>query len=178
MNDIRPVLKQLFEAYPNNKVTDGTVLMYLRLLQDIPVHELQTVVEQAVASCKFLPTIAELRDTWHSLTRTLGQQSAAEAWADVEQQIRAVGYIGSPEFENPTTAAVVRSMGWRNICASEQPWVERAQFMRMYDQWVTRNANIQRLLPQAREFAAERQPGLRQLGDVIRALPEWKVAEE
>lgn len=168
----------LMESYPNNNATERTIASYVRLTQDIPLDELQQAIDQCVAACKFLPTIAEIREQWHSLTRTLGQQSAAEAWADVEQQIRAVGYIGSPEFDNPTTEAVVRSMGWRNLCASEQPWVERAQFMRMYDQWQARNANVQRLLPQAREFAAERQPGLRQLGDVIRALPEWKVAEE
>lgn len=177
MADIRPVLKQLFEAYPNNKASEGTVAMYYRLLQDIPPDDLQMAVDQCIASSRFLPTIAELRETWHSLTRTLGQQSAAEAWADVEQQIRETGYIGSPQFDNPTTAAVVKSMGWRNICASEQPYVERAQFMRMYDQWVQRNANVQRLLPQAREFAEQRQPGLRRLGDVMKALPEWKVAD-
>lgn len=99
---------------------------------------------------------------------------AAEAWADVEAQILATGYIGSPQFANPITAAVVRSMGWRNLCASEQPWVERAQFMRMYDQRMQRSANLQRLLPQAAEFAAQRQPGLRQISDTVRAaLPQW-----
>lgn len=173
------MILMLMEAYHNNNATDGTVANYVRLTQDIPLPELQQAIDQCMASCKFLPTIAEIRDTWHSLTRTLGQQSAAEAWADVEAQIRAVGYIGSPQFESPTTAAVVRSMGWRNLCASEEPYVERAQFMRMYDQYMTRNANVQRLLPQAREFAEQRQPGLRRLGDVMqRALPEWKVGEE
>jgi hypothetical protein len=146
--------------------------MYLRLLQDIPADELQVVIDQSVAGYKFLPTIAELRETWHSLTHGLGQQSSAEAWADVEAEIRHTGYIGSPQFENATTAAVVRSMGWRNLCASEQPAVERAQFMRMYDQWVSRNANVQRLLPQAASFAAERQPELQRLSEIVhRALP-------
>lgn len=173
MNNIQPVLKQLFEAYPNNRVTDGTVAMYLRLLQDIPAHELQTVVDQSVATCKFLPTVAELRDTWHALTRTLGTQSAAEAWGDVQRQIRAVGYIGKPEFENEITAWVVRSIGWLELCASDKPAVDRAQFMRMYDQHVERNEGMGRLLPHAAQFAAERQPGLRQLGTLLPlALPE------
>ena len=46
------VLKQLFAAYPNTQVPDGTVAIYMRLLQDIPLDELQVVVDQCIAQCK------------------------------------------------------------------------------------------------------------------------------
>lgn len=150
---ITPIIRQLFSTYPNTQVTVQTVAQYDRLLSDIPPDELQTVVDQAIAECKFLPTIAELRERWHNLTRGLGQPSPAEGWDEVMRQVRAVGYIGTPEFANPITARVVKAMGWRELCASENVVADRAHFMRMYEQLQARTEQLQKLLPQSVDMA-------------------------
>lgn len=162
------VLKQLFAAYPNTQVPDGTVAIYLRLLQDIPADELQTVVDQCIASCKFLPTVAEVREQWHNLTRNISQMGGAEAWGLVQAEIRRTGSWGAPRFENERIAKVVRSMGWLEICQSDKPAVDRAQFMRIYDSIAEREEEIHKLLPQSKELAAVR--GLIPIGDTLRAL--------
>lgn len=162
------VLKQLFSAYPNTEVGEGTVAIYIRLLGDIPVEELQAVVDQCIADCKFLPTVAEVRDHWRNLTRTLGELSGAEAWGLVQAEIRSIGSWGSPRFESAKVQRVVDMMGWLNICQSENLAVDRAQFMRIFDTLADREDRIGKLLPQARALAAER--GLVPIGDSLRAL--------
>lgn len=155
MSDTR-VLRQLFSAYANAQVTVETIAVYDRLLSDIPAADLQTVIDQCIADCKFLPTVAEIRERWHMLIRTIGIASAAEAWGEVQAEIRRVGYVGTPYFANSITAQVVKQLGWRDLCASENVVADRAHFMRMYDQMVERSEQAQKLLPQAKEMAQER----------------------
>lgn len=68
------LLKQLAAAYPSATMTVEAIAVYLRALSTIPVDELQAVVDQAVATHKFLPTIAELK----SLRKTMFTMTAAE----------------------------------------------------------------------------------------------------
>lgn len=151
-NDIRFILKQLAAGFSNGQMSDETVAVYARLLQDIPPADLQTVVDQCLAECKFLPTIAEIRERYIALTKSLGALSAAEAWGLVTGQIRAIGSWGAPEFDDPLTARVVEMMGWRELCQSENQMADRAQFMRMYQEIRDRHDRIDNLLPQARRM--------------------------
>lgn len=160
MDEMEFVLSQLFSAYANAKIDEGTVAVYLRLLRDIPPAELQTVVDQCVAECKFLPTVAEIRERYHALTRTLGNMTATDAWGMVKSEIRRVGSWGTPTFDDPVVAKVVRNMGWNELCMSESPeGVDRAQFERMYNETINRNEQVSKLLPQSRELAEKRITG-------------------
>lgn len=154
------IIRQLLSAYPNSQATVETVAVYDRLLSDIPPGDLQTVVDQCLATCKFLPTIAEIRDRWHALTRTLCQPTATDGWDEVQREIRRVGYIGTPYFANAITARVVKAMNWRDLCASENVIADRAHFMRMYEQLAERGEQVQRLLPQALAMAERHNGGL------------------
>lgn len=149
----RGVLKQLFSAYPNTQATEETVAMYVRLLGDIPEHELQVVVDQAVATSKFLPTIAELRDMRHSLAAA-GRLTWVDGWEMVQREIRRIGSYGTPHFDDDLTAQVVRTMGWRELCASENQVADRAQFRDMYQALATRADTTQKLLPHVRTAVA------------------------
>jgi hypothetical protein len=151
MNDILPIIRQLFSAYPHAQAEDGTIVVYVRLLRDISPSDLQAVVDQAIAECKFLPTVAEIRERYHLLTRTLGQLSASEAWGLVVKAFRSSGRMVAARdiFEGPTLRAV-EIMGWRTLCDSEDQMADRAHFMKIYDQLVSREDQMQKLLPQAR----------------------------
>lgn len=168
MRDIQGILKQLFSAYPNTQVTPETVAVYLRLLGDIAPTDLQVIVDQAVATCKFLPTVAELRDMRHSM-EAMGELSWGEAWEDVQREMRRIGSYGVPAFRTELTAAVVRSMGWKVLCASENPQTDRAQFRDIYNAMQVRQGNVKKLLPQAREWS-ERNGGLAPLGEMVKRI--------
>lgn len=67
------------------------------------------------------------------------QKTAAEAWADV---LKAIGNVGSycmPSFDDIPTQRAVEAIGWKDICFSENIGVERAHFMRAYDEIVKRD---------------------------------------
>lgn len=150
VSDIRPILKQLFAAYANTQVTPELVAVYTRILSNIPPDDLQVVVDQCIAECKFMPTVAEIRERYTALTRSLAALSAAEAWGLVTGEIRRIGSWGAPQFDDPLTARVVEMMGWRELCQSENQMADRAQFMRMYQEIRDRHDRIDNLLPQAR----------------------------
>lgn len=152
MNHIGPILKQLFAAYPNAQVAPETVAVYLRLLADIAPEDLQVVVDQAIATCKFLPTVAELRDMQHAL-RSAGSLTWGEAWERVQLAMREVGSYGTPRFRDELTQRVVTSIGWRNLCASENPVADRAQFRDMYTALAQRQTDNHKLLPAARDWS-------------------------
>lgn len=167
MSDTK-ILRQLFSAYANAQVTVETIAVYDRLLSDIPPADLQTVVDQAIAECKFLPTVAELRERYHALTRTLGHITATDAWGQVKAEIRRIGSWGTPKFDDPVIAKVVRNMGWLELCMSESPeGVDRAQFERAYNEIVNRGEAMQKLLPHARDMAERHIGGLQHISGYL-----------
>jgi len=168
LSGIQGILKQLFSAYPNTQVTPETVAVYLRLLADFAPADLQVIVDQAVATCKFLPTVAELRDMRHAM-EAMGELSWGEAWEDVQKEMRRIGSYGVPQFRTELTAAVVRSMGWKTLCASENPQTDRAQFRDIYNAMQTRQGGVRKLLPQAREWS-ERNGGLAPIGETVKRI--------
>jgi len=159
------VLRQLFAAFPNTEASTETVAMYVKLLGDIPPLDLQVIVDQAVSTARFLPTIGELREMHHNL-RHIGQLSWVEAWGAVGAEMRRIGSYGVPHFEDELTARVVKMMGWRTLCASEQPSIDRAQFRDMYTALASREEREQKLLPHTREWA-ERNGGLLPLRNLL-----------
>lgn len=160
IEEIGFVLGQLFSAYAHAKIDEGLSAVYIRLLADIPPGDLQATVDQCIAECKFLPTVAEIRERYHALTRTMGQLTASDAWGQVKAEIRRIGSWGVPEFSDPIIAKVVRNMGWNELCMSESPeGVDRAQFERAYNETLNRGEQVQKLLPQAREMAERRITG-------------------
>lgn len=153
------ILEQLFACYPNTEVGKQTTAMYVRLLSDIPPDELQTVVDQAVATCRFLPTIAELRDMRHNLAN-MGRLTWADAWDNVQREIRRIGSYSTPHFDDELTARCVHAMGWKALCASENAATDRAQFRDMYNAMAGRAESEQKLLPQARQLAVRASGGM------------------
>ena len=174
MNETELMLSKLFASYPNTKVGEMTVITYAERLQRIPVGELRTVIDQCLEECKYLPTIAELFERWHLITRRIDVPTAAEAWGSVTNAIRGVGLWGIPKFKDPLVEHMVALMGWEYLCRSEDQMADRAHFLKMYDSIVQRNEQIQRLTPEARHLAEER-TGLKPIGDnVAKALPEYQ----
>ena len=81
-------------------------------------------------------------------------------------EMRRIGSYGVPQFRSDLTAQVVRSMGWKTLCASENPQTDRAQFRDMWNALAARQERTDKLLPGVREWAAQNgSPAL--LGDLV-----------
>lgn len=160
---IHSELRRMLAAYPQHstKLRDDQIAdmadVWQEDLADLDDNLLVAACRNHRERSQWLPSIAEIRASAVSLMRQASPsaQTASEAWLDVKEAIRAVGYMRTPDFTNPATAAVVRRMGWRELCLSEDPeGVLRAQFERFYDAEIGRMERTVQQSPSVREFIA------------------------
>lgn len=181
MNDIESILAKLFSMYPNVEVSEGMVLGYIDRLQNIPFRELQAVVNQCIDECKFLPTVADIKEKHRNMHSAVSPDLAAQGWLSVQKAMRdPATYSPTPEgpmpkFRDPIVAKAVEALGWHNLRMSENAMADRAQFLKFYQMFAGSEAGEQRLSPefkQLRDTSQEREGfgGLRQIGTVLNGV--------
>lgn len=126
-------------AYPSDMGQDRMDL-YVNMLGDIQPDLLASAVNYCINHCRFLPSVAELRDTANRATNLTNgdtdENSTATAWGRVQKAIAAVGYTGRPDFsDDPILADVVDHLGWKEICMTptDDTAILRAQFRKAYE---------------------------------------------
>lgn len=62
------------------------------------------------------------------------RRHGGDAWGDVLREIGATGRYREPRFADAVTATVVRRLGWRELCDSDNAVADRARFVQLYDQ--------------------------------------------
>lgn len=137
-------------AFPNMQVTEATVKLWHELLGDLDFNLAIAATKKLILESSYPPTIADIRKRAAEIM-TPQEIDAAEAWGEVERAIRKYGYYCESEAlesMSPQVARVVRYIGWREICLSEEPGVVRGQFLKMYQQ-VSEREQKMRLLPQS-----------------------------
>jgi hypothetical protein len=131
----------------------ATLQLYYQLLRDVPIEQLRQAVLRHVSSCKWFPTVAELRTAATALQQ-IPMQSAVEAWGEVMACMAKSAYycfedhVREPHFANPITERLVQSLGWRTLCLSENGIADRARFLDAYDQLAARDQHERALPPQ------------------------------
>lgn len=110
---------------------------YVMMLSDIPPQILEAAVKKLIMTNKFLPSIAEIRETAYGIKGTVSGTAApdeSEAWGEVVKAIQSVGYYGKPKFSHEAITAAVNNIGWQDICMTTYDGMNtlRAQFRRVY----------------------------------------------
>lgn len=123
-------------AFKGN-LDDARMRLYVEMLSDIPPQILEVAVKKLIMTNKFLPSIAEIRETAYGIKGTISGTAApdeSEAWGEVIKAIRSVGYYGKPKFSHEAIAAAVSNIGWQDICMTPNDGMNtlRAQFRRAY----------------------------------------------
>ena len=133
-------------AYPNFAKESGaeqmaqTGALYWELLHDLPLDNLKAAVLRHTSASKWFPTIAELREAAAALVQ-LPQRSGLDAWGDVVNAMADTRYYTGytdgcheyPVFDDPITQSLVKSLGWVDLCRSENPIADRARFIDAYN---------------------------------------------
>lgn len=115
--------------------------LWFRQLQDIDYNIAELVLNKWVATNKWSPSIADIREQAAAIT-TQTAKDWGDAWQEVLKAVRAYGmYAESEALESldDTTRQVVKRLGFNNICMSENISVERANFRMIYEQIESRN---------------------------------------
>ena len=131
---IAAALRTYFPRY-NMFPNEEAMSLWYQELQDVPAEVLGTALRKWVATNKWPPSIAELRESCAEVVK--GKvPDWGEAWAQVTRAIRRYGYARpeeAMESMQPTTRAAVERIGWTAICESENPETIRAQFRQVYE---------------------------------------------
>ena len=149
---INSFIELLANAYPQSSIGKHTEEIYQRMLSDIPPDVLKAATLQHIATSKYFPSIAELREIAFALSSEVSQMPTPfEAWEEVVSQIRRTGFYGKPVFSNKLIARAVDCLDWQVLCSSENSIADRAHFVRVYEQLLEREVNESKMLPEARE---------------------------
>lgn len=144
------VLCEIFDK----QISPIVIRAYFQALKPYPVEEVESVISQAIVSCKFFPRPVELIQLIAGNPEDLADRAEVEA----SKVLRAVKYEGaykSIQFGDPVTAAVIQQGfgGWIRLCedlkASEEKWF-RKDFCQIYGayarQGVTYNGHLAGLI--------------------------------
>lgn len=152
-------------AYPNYcreqsaETLAQTLRLYWQLLADIPIERLKTAALRHISASKFFPAVSELRNAAVDLVQAPAQ-TAMEAWGEVLSAMGEARYYifedhyETPEFDNPITNRLVRSMGWKELCRSDNAIADRARFTQAYEQLVERQRS-EAVFPEALQAGAQ-----------------------
>jgi hypothetical protein len=118
----------LAAAYPKEPMTEPQVALYEACLAAYPTADVRSAVLSHIQQSPWFPKISDLV----ALLVEGDTVDADQAWAEVQHQIRTVGYYGQPTWSHPAIAQTVHTLGWDTLCTSTNPEADRAHFLRFY----------------------------------------------
>lgn len=164
-NRFNNLMKGLKEAYPNfNMISSKEGLeMWYRMLSDIPYEQLSIAVQKHIATNKYPPSIAEIREHATSPENIIDW---SEGWGYV---LKALAYYGSYrvgeameylKHKDILTFRVIRRLNFLELCKSEDLNIDRANFRMAYEN--------------ERKYDRERKAIPQHINDAIEKLAESK----
>ena len=156
--------------YPKENILPNKEAMQLwyRELHDIPFPVAEAALRKWVSTNKWSPSIAEIREMAAGIKN--GEiPDWGEGWEEVQRAIRKYGMYnvkGAMDSFTPLTRQAVERLGFRNICVSENPMAERANFRQCYEILVKREQTNQQIaLPLQEAIKQIQERGLMMLED-------------
>lgn len=121
---------------PNDKAME----LWFRQLQDIPYPIAEAALNKWVATQKWSPSIAEIRETAAAISS--GElMDWGEAWESAIGAVRRYGYYRQSEALaslDDLTRRTVQRLGYTELCMSENITADRANFRMIYEQLANR----------------------------------------
>jgi hypothetical protein len=123
-------------AFPAWRVKDETIEMWHRMLQDLDGEIVTEVAMNWIATEERNPTIAGIRRKCAEVTSNLSP-TAFEAWREVNEGLDDHGrefYRNGNRWSHPLIEDAVKSVGFSALCFSATIGVERAHFLKAYNE--------------------------------------------
>ena len=134
------VVAALQTAYPTKGFLDSkaAISLWYQMLQDIPMQQVEDAAKRYIMEEHFPPTIADIRK------RCFTQQAAAlpdweQGWAEWLTAMHKYGYQREDEAIeslSPITKEVVKCLGWKNLCHSQNLEGDRIAFREVHGRYV------------------------------------------
>lgn len=127
--DAFKLVMMLGAAFPQRELGEPTIELYVDFLVDLEHDAAARAVQELIATRTWLPTIGEIRA---AVATQSGPPVVELAWEEVCREIVVTGSYQRPKFSHPLIARAVATIGWRALCHSTTPGLERKSFMDIY----------------------------------------------
>jgi hypothetical protein len=129
------ILKAAFPA-SKSEFTLDVVDTWFALMQDLADDDYLRGITQCARSCKYLPSVADIREAALGTGQANADAQAMLAWQMVKSALKSVGYMQSVDFggDEAIHHAVKSLGGWVAMCSSaedEERFI-RPQFLKAY----------------------------------------------
>lgn len=123
--------------YPKENLlpNEQAMQLWFNQLSDIPYKVAEVTLNKWVATNKWSPSIADIREQATGLTQGEAKEWG-EAWQDVLRAIRLYGSyeeLKALDSLDEITRKTVKHLGYRNLCFSENIQNDRANFRMIYE---------------------------------------------
>lgn len=133
------------------KQAEDKIALWAEMFRDIPLDLVKLAVKKLILqnTTPFAPKISDIMNSIADLT--FCEIDSSEAWGQV---VHAINYYGSYREADAissmseTTQKVVKRLGFRNLCFSENHVADRAHFIKLYDV-VNKRERENKLLPES-----------------------------
>ena len=161
-------LKTYYSKEQNLLPNQQAMELWYRELQDIPFPVAEAALRKWVNTNKWSPSIAEIREITVGIV-----EGDALTWGESwERAVNAIRRFGSYrpqealESLDPMTRKCVESLGYRELCISENPMADRANFRMVFETLEKREKTRKQLsLPLQKAINQIQASGLMRLGD-------------
>ena len=154
MNNQQQTLKALsmLQLAYTTDMSEERMLLYVRMLGDVNPVTLEQAVANVINKCKFLPSIAELREECSALSAYVNMHDELPiAQSEWEKVIKAVGAYGFEHGKEHLEGVTLQAA--KPIWSSFDPRMGheyneascRAQFIKCYEQLIDREKHRQRM---------------------------------
>ena len=126
-----------------------SIKIWYQLLKDMPYEIANVSIQKHMATNKFPPTVAEIRSGAAEITDKSHDWS--DGWESFRKAVGRFGYYRREEAfasMDEITRKVVKRLGWKELCMSENIMQDRANFRMVYEQEQSR-ATERAMLPEA-----------------------------
>jgi hypothetical protein len=193
--DAAKIVAMLITAWPDSwRFLDEKQQAYQRKLYrdfvgDLDYAVADAAVRRLIGSSKRMPSVAEIRAQCMDLTNGRADRGG-EAWGRILKLIGRYGVNRTPRIrstlqaddvvadtfvvDDPVLFRVIDSMGWRELCLSENQAADRARVIELYEQLAlqaTQDRNVAAIAPPI-PFKAlpQRVEKAQTLGDTFKAM--------
>lgn len=132
--------------------------LWFRQLQDIPYEAAEAILSKWVATNKWSPSIADIRDGMAEIQNGGAAEDWGEGWNKAMAAIRKYGSYNEAEALDslpPLTRETVRRLGYKSLCWSENQIADRANFRQVYEILEKRKIETDKIpLPVQQKIAA------------------------
>ena len=136
-NEFKVLAKGMKAVYTSqNFLPDAdSVKIWYELLKDLPYELANVAIQRHMATNKFPPTVAEIRAA--AVESVYKPVDWSDGWEQFRKAVSRYGYYQQEAALNSLddlTRRVVKRLGWKQLCESENQMQDRANFRMIYEQ--------------------------------------------